>query len=94
MKCYFLIFRTPICGCFDLDEPTAGLVVEAGREIDGIPVADIDLVRAVAEQRIHCGPHERLVLAEVFEDADRFKAKVLHRHWEMEMHSFLELMEA
>ena len=95
MYCYFLSFRVKQCSQLRINKPTGGLVVEAERVLDGnIPVCDINLVRSVMEMRYHCDRDEELVIAQVFEDEEKFLAARLHQEWETEMLEFKELMEA
>ena len=90
--CYFLVFRNKAGDPIDWDTPTGGLVVLAEWVVYGHAGCDIPLVRDIIEQRYHCGPSEQLVLAEVFDNDEKYQATLLHKHWDMEMHDFKELM--
>ena len=95
-RVYFLIYRHYLT-CkrkIDWSNPTGGLVVCADRVVDGHPVADMCLVSDVIGLRYHAGPHEELVVREVFGPKKRRLARRLHNEWEQGMHDFVELMEA
>lgn len=91
-SCYFLVFRgsknTPI----DWEEPTGGLVMQFD-VVDGHTRPDYDLAIDVIEQRYHCHSDETLRTVEVLDKEDRFTAHLLHKSWDIEMDSFLELMK-
>lgn len=90
--CYYLVWRTDDASVIDWDEPTGGLVCEPERYVDNYPVCSMPLVKSVCKMRYHCAPGESLVIAEVFEPEDQYKADILHQHWEREMFHFKELM--
>lgn len=99
MNCYVLVFRVPRCGGygFDWDKPTGGLVMEPAKILDcngqRIAVADWTLARELAHERYKPAPWEELVIAEVLEKPQQQLAARLHLTWELEMRSFLKLME-
>jgi hypothetical protein len=91
---YFLCYRIKNCRRnINWTNPTGGLVMEADEFVQGKPISDHQLAANVLELRYHCGPHEALVIAEVFEEPEMLLARRLHQRWEREQHEFLELME-
>jgi len=100
MKSYVLIWRVPKGGLYsiDWDKPTGGMIMEPRKVLTTqcgrrLAIVDWSLARSVAHERYHCGPGEELILAEVFEPAEQRLAKVAHLRWELEIRSFLQLME-
>ena len=93
--CYFLIFRRYISCKRELrwNKPTGGLVMIPDRVVDGHSVADMCLASDVIELRYHCGPHEELIVVEVFSKREKRLAERLHEKWEAEYEEFVELME-
>ena len=78
---FFLIYRTPLDEWPVWSKPTGGLVVN----VDDMPYA-----YAVACERYHIGPRERLWVAGVTESRRCRKAAELHVLWEQEMARWLE----
>ena len=93
-RVYYLIFRRRINSKRKLrwSNPTGGLVLCADRVVDGHPVADMNLVSDLIELRYHAGPHEEVLLYEVFDRKKQRLARRLHDEWEEEELEFLELM--
>lgn len=91
---YFLVYRKRVGQKLRLKHPTGGLVMEPNKYLYGNPVADFGLAADLCEQRYHCGPHEELIIAEVFCKKERVMAMKLHQLWEDEQHEFLEMMGA
>ena len=91
---YFLVYRVRNCKRnINWTKPTGGLVMQADHYVQGCPISDPQLAADVLELRYHCGPHETLVIAEVFEKPEMRLARKLHQRWEAEQHEFRELME-
>ena len=65
----------------DWERPTGGLVM---------PTPDVGYAYAIACERYHYGPHERLWVKEVGEVHDRAMAAMLHKRWEREMNKWME----
>ncbi len=86
-KCYFLLYRVPDESgrSIDWNNPTGGLVTAT---------EDKEHAMDIARARYHLGPHEEMVLAEVWGVAEAAQAYKLHLAWDQEMNSFLELMKA
>lgn len=90
---YFLAYRKR-CGKLSVNwrKPTGGLVQKPARFVEGYPVSDFQKAGRILERRYHCGPHEELIIAEVFEQEEMRMARQFHRKWQWERTSFLELM--
>ena len=65
----------------DWGRPTGGLVMN---------LSDIPHCYAVAVERYHIGPHERLWIMEVERTHERAMAAMLHKRWEAEMLAWME----
>ena len=81
---YYLIYRITDFKAIDWTEPTGGIVAQE---------LDQHLALDVAKQRFHCRPDETIICAEVFQDHEKLEACMLHRHWDADFDSFLELMK-
>ena len=93
--CYFLVFRHIIASRRKIDwkNPTGGLVIKPIKYAGKKPVADMGEVATIFEERYHCGPHEELLIVELFSKNDQEMAWKLHSQWELESLEFQELME-
>jgi hypothetical protein len=91
--CYYLAYRKKVSKLsVNWRKPTGGLMLKPERIVDGYPVGDFQLAWEVLKRRYHCGPHEELIVAEVFEKQEMRMARKLFRQWEAEAKEFLELM--
>jgi hypothetical protein len=86
---YYLIYRVShdTAGglqAIDWTEPTGG--------IEDFALLKQSEVYDVARTRYHCGPHEDLILAQVWGEEEVWQAHLLHEAWELEMRDFIQLM--
>jgi hypothetical protein len=93
-RCYYLLFRQPSPRSIDWDNPTGGLMLKPERYVDEFPIGDFQLAAEVLKKRYHCGPHECVVIAEVFEKKEIRLARKLHLKWVADVREFRELMNA
>jgi len=90
--CFYLCYRRQAGGRIRWKHPTGGFVQKPESFVQGCPIGDFQLAAATLERRYHCGPHEELIIAEVFEQEEMRMARQFHRKWQWERTSFLELM--
>lgn len=83
---HYLVYRARVNDIHSVDweEPDGGVVIYR---------ADKECVRQIAEQRYHCGPREKLVVAEATTQQECWAAVVLSAHWEKARQEFHALME-
>lgn len=89
---YFFVYRVLKGEEVDWDNPTGGMMLKFPKK-GGIPVVDACVLHRVASQMYHCGPHEQLLVVELFEEHEQHAARVLAARYECEIAQFKELME-